>query len=154
TESRSVFQLGSSVRPMDVLGVVDQKAQPQGQRVLQGGQLEVPALEMLRAAREAGSLGELIERLNQLRPDAEDNCFKRSRAALLAVSLGMLGRDADAAALLRNQLSTVEKLPLDAPAQERWPELIALEGSMNIPALHKPLSELAEAANRKLVEAS
>jgi hypothetical protein len=39
-----VFQLAGVMKPQDVLGVVDQRQQPDGQRVLLGGRFEAPCL--------------------------------------------------------------------------------------------------------------
>ena len=60
---RPTYQLAGVLKPLDVLGVVDQKQQPAGRRVLQGGRLELPGRELIAAATEAHKLAELCDRL-------------------------------------------------------------------------------------------
>jgi hypothetical protein len=150
TESRPTFQLAGRVRPLDVLGVVDQKAQPEGRRVLLGGRLEAPCLELVAAAREAGALEELAERVAWAEPPGADERFGRSKATLLAAVRATQGRDDEAATALRELLPSLRSLPADAPGAERWPDLIAVTAALGRPALLGPATALARAANRGL----
>ena len=67
-ELRPVFQIAGIIEPRDVLGVVDRKQQPEGRRVLLGGRLVAPCLEMVAAAKECGKLDELCERIAKASP--------------------------------------------------------------------------------------
>jgi tetratricopeptide (TPR) repeat protein len=152
-ERRPSYQLAGILKPVDVLGVVDQKQQPAGRRVLQGGRIDLPCLELIAAAREAGKLDDLCGRLAKATSRSEDELDKRSRLALRAAALAVKGDDAAAAAALAELLPYTSKMKLDAPGQERWPDLIAAQGTLGRPALRDPVAALLEAANKKLNEA-
>ncbi|HEV8058742.1 MAG TPA: DUF1583 domain-containing protein, partial [Gemmataceae bacterium] len=153
-ELRPVFQLGGTTKPQDVLGVVDQKAQPAGKRVSLGGRLDLPALELMASAKEASMLAELFTRIEKLGSKGDDDSFNSSKLALSASVLASLGREEEAAQALRSLLPIVEKMPLDAPAHQRWPIVVAIYGTAEVRALHKVAGELAEAENKKLDEAA
>jgi tetratricopeptide (TPR) repeat protein len=150
-ESRSLFQLAGTLKPLDVLGLVNGKEQPPGRCVTQGGRLETPALELISAARAAGKLDELAERIARAEPaGSADELFARSKTALLCAVRAAQGRDSDAAAALRPLLAFAKAMPPDAPGAERWPDLIAAIAALDRTALLKDATELAEAANRNL----
>ncbi|HSQ55917.1 MAG TPA: DUF1583 domain-containing protein, partial [Gemmata sp.] len=148
--SRPTFQLAGVSKPLDVLGIADQKEQPKGRRVMLGARLEAPCLELVVAAKEAGKLDELAERIATAETPAADDLFRRSKAALLAVVRAAQGKDTDAEAALKQLLEAAKKMPPDAHAPERWPELIALTGTLDRPALLKTLGELAQVLNENV----
>jgi tetratricopeptide (TPR) repeat protein len=153
SEKRPIFVLEGIDSPRDALGVVDQKDQPKGQRVMLGGRFEAPCLELIEAARAANTLDELAERIARADSPVADDLFRRSRAALLAAARAAQGRDAEAAEGLKALLEFVKKMPPDLPSDERWPDLIAAYDCLERPALHKSLEELANAMNARLEEA-
>jgi Protein of unknown function (DUF1583)/Protein of unknown function (DUF1581) len=157
TDARPAFQLAGVTRPLDVLGVVNRAAQPEGRRVMLGSRFEAPCLEMVAAAREAGALDDLGERLANLRDEPggshADDLFRRSRTALLAVVRAAQGRDAEAADALRQLVPLAQKMKPDAHGPERWPDLIAVLGTLDRPALQKPSADLANASNKNLEQA-
>jgi hypothetical protein len=79
-----------------------------------GGRLDAPALDLVAAAREAGALDDLADRLAKAAGLSGDDLFARSRLALVAATRAAQGRDADAATALRQLLSAAEKVPADA----------------------------------------
>src|SRR5262249_21767922 len=115
--------------------------------------LEVPGLELVAAAKEAGMLDDLYDRVAKTTSPAEDHSFRRAKEALSAVVLAALGRDKEAEAALRGMLPFAEQMPPYTPGQERWPPLVAVLGTLDRPALLKPAVALAQAANKKLEEA-
>lgn len=162
THSRPVFQVAGVLRPQDDIQVGNEKSlTPQsgeisaaaGRRLLLAGKQEVPCLEMIEAAREAGMLDELRQRVASAASPAEDEAFRQARTSLLAIVQAAQGRDAEAAATLASLVLPVQKLPLNAPGQERWPALVALLGMPHRPALLEPLNALALSANRHLEQA-
>jgi hypothetical protein len=150
TESRPGFQLAGTAKPLDVLGVVDRKEQPEGRRVTLGSRLDAPCLELVAAAREAGKLDELADRVSGAASAGDDELFRRSRLALLAAVRAAQGRDADAAAALQDLLAPAKAMRPDAPGPERWPDLIAVTAALQRPALRAPAGELIRAANASL----
>src|SRR5207244_2438207 len=94
-EARPSFQFAGAVKPLDVLGVVDRPPQPTGRRVLRGGRFEAPCLELVAAAKEAGTLDALAERVAGATPAGADESFVRSKAAVLAVVRAAQGRYAE-----------------------------------------------------------
>jgi tetratricopeptide (TPR) repeat protein len=150
TQSRPTFQLAGTIKPRDVLSVVDQKTQPKGVRVMQGGQLEAPCLELLTAAKEAGKLDELAEQVARFDPPPAFEQLRRCKLAMQAALRAAQGRDTEAAAALKELLALAEKTRPDAEGAERWPELIAVTAALDRPALVAPATELAQSANKKL----
>ncbi len=153
TDSRPLFQLAGVTRPQDVLGVVDQKQQPDGRRVMLGGRLESPCLELVAAAKEAGTLDALAERVTKADAAEGDELFRRSRLAVLAGVRAAQGRDAEATDLLQQLRAAAEKVRPDAPGPERWPDLVAVLAVINRPALVPAAVALAQATNRVLDQA-
>jgi hypothetical protein len=151
-DHRPTYQIAGMLKPLDVLGVVDQKQQPAGRRVLQGGRFDVPSLELISAAKDAGQLNDLCARLAQPASSAEDEQDRRSRLALQAAALAAKGDDSAAAVSLRELLPYLTKLKLDAPGRERWPDLIAVHGALDRPALAELVAVLLQAANKNLEE--
>ena len=86
TESRPTFQLAGVDKALDVLGIVDQGKQPDGKRVLFGSRFDAPCLEMVAAAKAAGLLDDLAERIVKAETSAADDQFRRSKAAIPASS--------------------------------------------------------------------
>ncbi|MBN9119886.1 MAG: DUF1583 domain-containing protein, partial [Planctomycetes bacterium] len=153
-ESRPSFQLAGVEKPLDVLGVVDRPEQPAGRRVVLGFRFEAPCLELIAAAKAAGALDELGERIAKAESPAADGLFQRSKTALLAAVRAAQGRDNDAADGLKQLIELFKKLPPDANAVERWPDLIAVVGALDRPALLKPAGDLAQALNLNLQQSS
>jgi tetratricopeptide (TPR) repeat protein len=150
SESRPTFQLAGVNQPLDVLGVVDQKEQPEGRRVMLGYRFDAPCLELVAAAKAAGKLDELAERIAKADTPAADELFRRSKTAYLAVVRGAQGRDGDATELLKQLLASFKKLTPDTNANERWPDLIAVTGTLERPVLLKTSGELVEAMNQNV----
>ena len=103
-----------------------------------GGRFEAPCLELVAAAKEAGALDELADRIAKAGRAAADDLFRRSQAALLAVVRAAQGRDAEAAEALKQLRRVRRKMTPDAHGPERWPDLIAVLGTLDRPALLKP----------------
>ncbi len=131
TEAKPILQLAGVFRPLDVLGIVDQKDQPQVQRAMLGGRFEAPCLELVASAKAAGKLDELAERILKFDSPAADDLFRKSRIALLAVVQVEQGKDAEAADNLKKLLELTKKMAPDAPESERWPDLIAVVGTLS-----------------------
>ncbi len=149
-DSRPTFQLAGVDKPLDVLGVVDQKEQPDGRRVMLGSRLDAPCLDLIAAAKAAGKLDELAERIAKAETPASDDLFRRSKTALLAAVRAAQGRDADAAEGLKQLLEFTKKMAPDANGPERWPDLIAVIGTFDRPALLRQATEIAETVNKSL----
>jgi tetratricopeptide (TPR) repeat protein len=149
-EARPTFQLAGEIKPLDVLGVVDQEAQPQGRRVMQGGRLEAPCLELVAAAKEAKKLDELADRVARAEVPAADERFGRSKAALLAAVRAAQGRDDEAAGLLKALTPLAERTSPFADSSQRWPDLIAMTAALDRPALVGPATDLAQATNKNI----
>ncbi len=115
-----------------------------------GSRLDAPCLELIAAAKEAGKLDELAERVATAETPASDDLFRRSKIALLAAIRAAQGRDADASDGLKQLLEFTKKMAPDAHGPERWPDLIAVAGTLDRPALLKPAGELAEAMNKNV----
>lgn len=152
TPKRPVFQLAGTIKPLESLDKPP-KQDGTGRRILLGGSLEAPCLELIAAAREAGTLDDLRERVMKTNAPGDDELFQRARSAYLAAVLAAAGKDDDAAKALQGLLPFLDKMKLDTPGQERWPELIAALGTLERPALVKPAGALALAANKKLEQA-
>ncbi len=152
TDFRPVFQLAGQVKPLDVLPAADPAQLPKGQRVLLGGELVVPALEMIRAAKDCGALDELCARLVKISPASGDDLARRSREALLAVARAAQGQDTAAADILRKLAKDAAAMAVDAPGSLRWPDVIAILGTAHRPALQKVAAELADAENKNIEE--
>jgi tetratricopeptide (TPR) repeat protein len=150
TESRPTFQLAGTVKPLDVLGLVDKKEQPEGRRVALGGRLEAPCLELVAAAKEAGKLDELFDRVSRAESPAADERFPRSKQAMLAAVRAAQGRDEEAAAALKALVPVAERMLPFADSSQRWPDLVAVTAALGRPALVGPATELAQAANKNL----
>ncbi len=165
TDARPLFQLAGVDRPLDVLGVVDGPAGstapapqsglwPAGRRVLLGSRFDAPCLDLIAAAKASGALDELAERIVKAEPSAAgDDLFRRSKTALLAAVRAAQGRDADAAEALKQLIEFARKLPPDAHAAERWPDLIAVVATLDRPALLKPATDLIQVLNANIEQA-
>jgi hypothetical protein len=145
TASRPAFQLAGVVRPLDVLGVADRESKADGRRVMLGFALDAPALDLVAAAKEAGKLDDLADRLAKADAAGADELYRRSRTALLAAVYAAKGDDGKAAAALRDLAAALKKMAPDANGNERWPDLIAVYAAFDRPGLVKPTAELADA---------
>ena len=150
TVSRPTFQLAGVDKPLDVLGVVDRTEPPDGRRVLFGSRFDAPCLELVAAAKAAGMLDELAEHIAKSETPAADDQFRRSKTALLAVVHAAQGRDAEAAEALKQLLEFAKTMAPDAEGPQRWPDLIAVIGALDRPALHKSAGDLAQAMNANI----
>jgi hypothetical protein len=145
TESRPEFQLAG------IIDVEHGESGPVGsRRVMLGGRLTAPCLEMVAAAKQAGALDELCDRIAKAAAPADDDLFRRSQSCLLAVARAAQGRDADAAGALAKLIDAAGKLAPDAHGADRWPDLIAVAGTMAHPALLGPATELARIENKNI----
>ncbi len=159
TERRPLFQLAGAIKPQDVLSASFNSpggttgVALAGRRVLLGGRLEAPSLELIAAAKEAGKLDDLLVRLAELKKAAADELDRRSCLALEMAALAAQGKDEEVAERLRALLPSAEKRKLDAPPLERWPDLIAAHAALGRPALLEPLTKLAQGVNKNLEQA-
>jgi tetratricopeptide (TPR) repeat protein len=152
-DSRPSFQLAGTEQPLDVLGSVDKPEQPAGRRVMLGSRFEAPCLELVAAAKAAGALDELGERIAKAEGDG-DQRFIRSKAAMLAAVRAAQGRDNDAATALKQLIELIKKLPPDANPDDRWPDLVAVLSTLERPALLKPVNDLAQEMNLNLQQSN
>ena len=136
TDARPAFQLAGIVRAGDP---------PAGQRALPVARFDAPCLELVAAAKEAGTLDTLADRIEKADPPGADDAFRRGKAALLAVVRAAQGKNAEAAEALTKLCAEYEALPLEADAAEQWPGLIAAVGCMDKPALIQQADALAGA---------
>ena len=145
TDSRPGFQLVGQIKPRDVLPARKQTEPSKGQRVLRGGEFVIPALDMIKAAKEAGALEELCTWLAKLSSAGGDDLLQRSRTALLAVGRAAQGQDTAAAEELAKLTKFATVMPPDTPGELRWPDLVAALGTAQYPALQKAVAKLAQA---------
>jgi tetratricopeptide (TPR) repeat protein len=143
TGGRTTFQLAGGFTSTDPAPPYA-SSQPKTRRQIVGGDLEAPALELVKAAKAAGQLDSLAAQIESTSADP------RGRLALLALVRSAQGRGADAADALRQLAKLAESLPLDAPIWQRWPDVIAAGDALNDPALFSAATELLEAARKNL----
>lgn len=152
TAKRPVFQLAGTIKPQEGQDK-EPKKDVAARRVLLGGTLEAPCLELIAAAREAGTLDDLRDRVLKAGTPGEAELFQRAKTAYLAAVLAASGKDDEASKALQGLMPFMDKLKLDTPGQERWPELIAALGTLDRPALVKQAGALAVTANKQLEQA-
>lgn len=99
-----------------------------------GGVLVSPALELLAAAKEAGTLDELADRLAKLASSSE-SAEERARLVLLALTRIAQSRAGEAAELLAQAAKTLGDLRAEAPEHARWPEILAVHAATLEPSL-------------------
>jgi tetratricopeptide (TPR) repeat protein len=102
-------------------------------RVLTGGALRAPALELVDSAAAAGKLDELAARVEKA--DAEGDVNARGKLAMLALLAMARGDDAKAGSILAQLKPLLDKLPPGQPLWARWPELVAASRAVECPAL-------------------
>src|SRR5262249_18269175 len=98
-----------------------------------GGELESPAVDLVRAARDAGKLEDLSQRVEKLA--AKTETAQRNRLALVVLIRLEQGRDADAAEALKQMLPLLKKVPPGTAFRDRWPELLAASQGLTRPAV-------------------
>ncbi len=134
-ENHTVFQMSGEFTPADpappVANLKGLTSPAQGRRVLTGGELQAPALELVALAKKLGKLDELAEKFQK----PTGNGQERGRLAMLALVRAAQERDDQARTALSELTKLVTPLPLMAPIWMRWPELVAASGTMNRPAL-------------------
>ncbi|ELP32156.1 hypothetical protein RBSWK_03855 [Rhodopirellula baltica SWK14] len=105
-----------------------------------GGEVESPALELIRVAKRAKQLDDLFRRLSEL-PDADDT-QQRRKVALLALIEMARGR-MDSANKLGDKLYELVARS-NEPLAERWPELLFTYASHQVPALKDVSADIFE----------
>jgi tetratricopeptide (TPR) repeat protein len=108
-----------------------------------GGKFISPALEVTAAAKEAGRLDALADRVNTI--EATDEAQKRSKHALVALVAGAGGRDDEARAALAELAKATLALPPERILEGRAAEIIALAGAIERRELLEAAAPLAEA---------
>ncbi|HEV3167614.1 MAG TPA: DUF1583 domain-containing protein, partial [Isosphaeraceae bacterium] len=102
-------------------------------RVESGGELEAPALDLIAAAKDAGKLDELAERVQKAA--ASNDVDRRGQLALSALVRSAQGRDNEAEEALKAMKPLLEKVAPEDPEWQRWPELIAAAAALDRPEL-------------------
>ena len=143
TASRSVFQLAGNFVPAH--NRTASEAAGRVRRLPEGNELQSPALELVKAARESGKLDDLADRIAKVElpqgPEFDEGC----RKALLAAVRIAQARDADAEALLRSLAASAAKRSPDVDAAERWPEYLAAVAASERPTLHRAALAILDA---------
>ncbi len=147
-ENHSLFQMAGEFTPADPAPPVASKPLPAGRRVASGGDLEAPALELVRLAKKLGKLEELADRIEQ----AKEPALARGRLAMLAMVRAAQERDDPARKALEDLGRMIAPLPLNEPIWRRWPELLAAHGTMHRPALRQAALALLDIQVKKLEE--
>src|SRR5439155_16697092 len=91
----AVFQLSGDFRP-GMNGATSSEHTSSGARLQTGGELDAPALELVRVAKKIGKLEDLASRVRMSVP-SDDPVRTRGRLAMLAVVLAAQERDTEAA---------------------------------------------------------
>jgi tetratricopeptide (TPR) repeat protein len=112
------------------------------------GKLEVPAFELVAAAKESGKLKELRDRIEKL-PTAP-GFDERSKVALLALVLMTAQQDAEAGVLLRKLTQLSAGLPPTVSEYEQWPDLVTAAQALNRPGLDRMAGPLCELLQSRL----
>lgn len=89
-----------------------------------------PLLELVEAARESGRLDELAQRIAAV--EATEDVDRRARCAALICANAARGDGAAVKQGLAELEPLLEKLPVETPDYERWPELVAAYGALEI----------------------
>ncbi|MGB7346118.1 MAG: DUF1583 domain-containing protein [Pirellulaceae bacterium] len=103
-----------------------------------GGEIESPALELIRVAKRAGKLDELFQHISDI-PDG-DNPRQRCKAALLAMIEIARGRFDDAVKQSEKFYALVSQS--DVPLTDRWPELLLTSIAYRVPELHDVTNDI------------
>ena len=117
SSDHSSFRLRGSMSPTDL-----------------GGRLEAPAIDLVATARDLGRLDDLLVRVEAAK--SADDPARRGKAAMLAVVLAAMGRDAEAGRALDSLSPMLAGVGEDEPEWGQWPELVAASGTLDRPALH------------------
>jgi tetratricopeptide (TPR) repeat protein len=140
---RPTFRLFGEFSPANAASpVASTSAEVRGARVWQGGRLRAPAIELIQAAREAGQLDELGERIAAT--PARRPRDVRARLALLAMVQTARGRDDEALATLRELGPLLGQLAVEDTVVLRWPELVAATALAQHEKLRPVLASLLE----------
>ncbi|QEL19722.1 DUF1583 domain-containing protein [Limnoglobus roseus] len=137
------FQLNGVMTPQDVLGVVDQKDQPAGQRVFLGAKFEAPCFALVTAAKELNKLDELASLVAKAQPLEPDPNFDRDRKALLCLVKIAQGNDAEAAAMLNEIITAAKTMKPDEKAENRWADFVVAQAALERPPHVKSVHELS-----------
>ncbi len=147
-EGHSVFQMAGEFTPADPAPPVAPKPLPSGRRVQTGGELEAPALELVRLAKKLGKLAELAKHVEH----ASDPRQARGRLAMQVLVWAAQERDEPARTALDELTRWIAARPLDEPTWRRWPELVAAKGAMSRPALRAAALALLETQVKQMEE--
>src|SRR5262249_25816674 len=111
---RTTFQLAGAFTPTDPPPPVA-KVPPARKRVMTGGELEAPALELVAVAKELNKLDELAAKVEA----ADANADARGRLALLVLVRSAQRRYTEAAKALKELTGRFEPMALDTPVWQR-----------------------------------
>lgn len=114
-----------------------------GRRVVTGGELTAPVLDLLAAAGEANKLDEIAGLVAQ--SPAETLYEQRNRLAMLALVSMAQGNAPSAATYFRQLLPLAGQLDVDTPNHMRWPELVVAIEGFEFQELQRPAFELLDA---------
>jgi tetratricopeptide (TPR) repeat protein len=145
-ENHALFQMAGEFTPADPAPGLAHKPLPAGRRVLTGGELEAPALELVSLAKKLGKLDELVQRVQKAKAPEQ----ARGRLAMLTLLRAAGERDDEARAALSELTQLITRLPANEPIWQRWPELVAATGTMNRRALRRSAQALLDVQVQKL----
>jgi hypothetical protein len=126
-DDHPAVRLVGDFRPTDPAPPVAPSSEipPGARRVSTGGAMEIPAVELVKAAREAGRLDDLAARIAKAEPTSDAD--RRGRLALLALVRAAQGKEDEAETSLKDIKPLLEKVEPSAADWERWPELVAAD---------------------------
>jgi tetratricopeptide (TPR) repeat protein len=148
TANQPRFQVNGVSVPRDVLGVVDQKDQPAGRRVMLGNRFEAPSLLLVATAKELDKLDELEKLVTTATSPYVDETFKLNQTAMLR--LIAIAKGADAERHVKEATADALKMKPDEKVENRWADLIVAFAAAETPGLAKAAFELADAMNKNI----
>ena len=129
SDDHADFRLAGAFAPTDpATPPTDLNLPPGSRRVEVGGTFDAPALALLAAAREANKLDDLAGRVE--RATASTDLDRRGRLAMQALAWTEQGRFEAARRAFADLKPLLQAVSPDAPESERWPELVAMAGTL------------------------
>ena len=146
-DSHPTFRLQAVMTPVDPVSIataaVDRTDGRNSRKGMHGGgELVAPAIELVRVAKDLNKLDELAARIQQM-PETSGLAM-RSRAALLLLIAIARGNDAAAQDLLLSLIPMISTIEANTPADERFPELVAVWEALERPALRVAALQVAD----------